>query len=233
MQNTNSQNITLIADPKVISIPIIENRDPFVDLIDQKIIAFGPSPEVPNNTDYTKMRQTVYNRIVQAQNLLPTGMRICLYECYRSLNLQTQLFMNRYNIIRDHHPKWSEEQLFNETTKLVSPIMNFDGSQNIPPHSTGGAIDIYLVDEKGHPLDMGIHPKDWMDNEDGTVSQTNSTLISKEAQTNRDTMNKALEAVGFINYPTEYWHWSYGDRYWAYQLGQPHAIYGPLETSGI
>ena len=39
-------------------------------------------------------------------------------------------------------------------------------------------------------------------------------------------MGIALQAVGFVNYPTEYWHWSYGDRYWAYQKGQPAAIYG-------
>jgi hypothetical protein len=32
-----------------------------------------------------------------------------------------------------------------------------------------------------------------------------------------------------INYPTEWWHYSYGDRYWAYHQNQPHAIYGPAD----
>jgi D-alanyl-D-alanine dipeptidase len=226
VQTHDPEHITLIADPKVISVSVHENGDPFIDLIDQVIIDFGPSPEIPNNTDYTKMRKTVYEKLVHAQELLPTGIRFCIYECYRSFELQTLLFKNRYNIVRDEHPNWSHEQIFIEATRLVSPMVNLDGSQNVPPHSTGGAVDLYLIDEKGEPLDMGIHPKDFMDNTDGTISQTDSTLISSQAQKNRHTMNKALEAVGFVNYPTEYWHWSYGDRYWAYMLGKPYAIYG-------
>lgn len=41
-------------------------------------------------------------------------------------------------------------------------------------------------------------------------------------------MAKALEEVGLVNYPTEWWHWSYGDRYWAMATGATAAIYGPL-----
>lgn len=226
LQSYDQQKITLIADAKVISIAIVDNEETFIDLKDQKLIAHGPSPEIPDNADYTKMRKTVYEKLLQAQALLSKGIRFCLYEGYRSLTLQNTLFHNRYTNISKHYPNWSQEQIFNETTKLVSPVVNLDGSQNVPPHSTGGAIDIYLIDEKGQPLDMGIHPKDWMKNEDGSISQTNSPLISPEAKANREIMNKALEAVGFVNYPTEYWHWSYGDRYWAYQLGHSHAIYG-------
>jgi D-alanyl-D-alanine dipeptidase len=39
----------------------------------------------------------------------------------------------------------------------------------------------------------------------------------------------ALGAVGLVNYPTEWWHWSYGDRYWALTTGAPAALYGPKE----
>ena len=40
----------------------------------------------------------------------------------------------------------------------------------------------------------------------------------------------ALEGAGLVNYPTEWWHWSYGDRYWAYATGAERALYGPLTT---
>ena len=36
---------------------------------------------------------------------------------------------------------------------------------------------------------------------------------------------------GFVNYPTEWWHWSYGDRYWALTTGAAAALYGPVELS--
>ena len=78
-------------------------------------------------------------------------------------------------------------------------------------------------------IDMGIKTKDWMKDLDGSLSQTNSTKISKDAQKYRLIMNRALQEVGFINYPTEYWHWSYGDRYWAYHAGNKFALYDSVK----
>ena len=48
----------------------------------------------------------------------------------------------------------------------------------IHSHSTGAAIDVCLIDDHGKPLDMGIHPKDWMGDKDGLLSLTNSNIIS-------------------------------------------------------
>ena len=42
-------------------------------------------------------------------------------------------------------------------------------------------------------------------------------------------LGAALTAAGLVNYPTEWWHWSYGDRYWALMTGAPAALYGPRE----
>jgi len=220
------EEIILIADPRILAIPIIDNQEPMVDLTQQKDVIYGPSPEIPNNTDYTKLRKTVYEKLIQAQKLLPKDLHFCLYEGYRSLSLQKMLFDNRFQKVKKQHPDWSQNQVFTETTKLVSPVINQDGSKNIPPHSTGGALDVYLLNDKGEAIDMGIHPKDWMQDSDGGVSATASQKISAEAQKNRKILSEVLTAVGFVNYPTEYWHWSYGDRYWAYHQKKPHAIYG-------
>ena len=218
------ENITLIADPKVLKITIKENYDPYIDLRKQAAITFGPSPEVPNNTDYTYMRKEIYNRLIKAQELLPKDIKFCIYEAYRSLKLQKALFDERYAYTEKDNPTWSHEQIFLETIKLVSPVINIDGSINIPPHSTGGAFDIYLTDSNGKALDMGIHPASWLSDKTGVLSQTSSKAISNEAKQNRAIMSKALLAVGFTNYPTEFWHWSYGDRYWAFMQKQPFSI---------
>jgi len=85
----------------------------------------------------------------------------------------------------------------------VSPVTNLGGSQNIPPHSTGAAIDIYLVDEQGKVVDMGISTADWMKDVDGSISQTDSSEISDEAKHHRLIMSHALEGAGFVNYPGE------------------------------
>ena len=40
-----------------------------------------------------------------------------------------------------------------------------------------------------------------------------ATNISTEARANRLILADALAGVGLVNYPTEWWHWSFGDRY--------------------
>ncbi len=228
LQSCTENKIISIVDPKVLAIPIKENHEKLIDLKDQNIIAFGSSPEIPNNTDYTKLRATVYEKLIEAQKALPQNLKFRIYEGYRSLQLQEQLFDNRYQELKNKYPSWNKEKVFTETVVLVSPVTNFDGSKNIPAHSTGGAFDIYLINEKGEVLDMGIETKDWAKDTDGSVSQTDSKKISKQARQYRSIMSEVLTKVGFVNYPTEYWHWSYGDRYWAYNKKEPFALYGSV-----
>jgi D-alanyl-D-alanine dipeptidase len=57
--------------------------------------------------------------------------------------------------------------------------------------------------------------------------RTDARGLGQEARQNRILLLEAMESTGFVNYPHEWWHFSYGDRYWAYVKGQPAAIYGP------
>jgi len=41
-------------------------------------------------------------------------------------------------------------------------------------------------------------------------------------------LDTAMKKEGFINYPTEWWHYSYGDKYWAYILFKPIATYSQV-----
>ncbi len=222
-------SIISIADPCIVQIPIRECGEPLVDLRSQTKIAFGPPPERPDNTSYTKIRKTVYEKLCEAQDLLPKGLRFCLYEGWRSLALQKELFQEMYQNNQDHFPQLSHAELFAETMKLVSPIQLLDGSINIPPHATGAAIDIYLINDHGTLLDMGIRLTDWSSDTGARLSQTDSSYISQTARNNRIMMSTVLSRAGFVNYPNEYWHWYYGDRYWAYCTQADYAIYGSID----
>ena len=46
------------------------------------------------------------------------------------------------------------------------------------------------------------------------------------ASANRQLLLSSMRAVGFVNYSHEWWHYSYGDRYWAFRTNAPAAIYG-------
>jgi len=219
-------NTLLPSDPRIAAIPIQENGEPFINVREEGKIIIGPSPEIPGNRDYTYLRKTVYEKLLTAQSLLPSGLQFCLYEGYRSLELQQRLFDDRFAIIKANHPEWSYEQQFLETHQLVAPTINLDGTPNVPSHATGGAIDVYLIDEEEGAVDMGIHPKDWIIDHDGSFSVPDSKKVSEAAKKYRAVMNGALEQVEFANLATEYWHWSYGDRYWACSRGKPFALYG-------
>lgn len=229
MATVNGNKPVLIADSIIQAIEIKENSEPLFDLSQQTVIPFGKPPHFSNNRVYTKVRTSVYQKLLTAQSFLPFNLKLCLFEGYRDLVLQQELFRNRYRYVEEQskYQKRTHESIFLEATILTSPVYNLDGSKNIPPHSTGGAVDLYLIDQNHQVVDMGMyldeHPPNKVE-----LAQTNSSIISQKAATYRNIMSSALQRAGFINYATEYWHWSYGDRYWAYQTQHNHAIYGEV-----
>ena len=96
----------------------------------------------------------------------------------------------------------------------------------LAPHTAGAAIDLTLCTPDGLELDMGTPINASQEESDGSC-YTAATTISAEAAANRAVLGAAMTMAGFINYPTEWWHWSYGDRYWALSTGAPAAVYGP------
>lgn len=96
------------------------------------------------------------------------------------------------------------------------------------PHSAGAAVDVTLIDHQGRELDMGTRVNASPEESEGAC-YTDAPNLSARARTNRATLGDALSTAGLINYGTEWWHWSFGDRYWALQTQQPAALYGPVE----
>lgn len=231
MKNPNKHlsNFIYITDPEILAIPIVECGEPLVDIKTETGLRYGPIPETELTKDcYTKIRKTVYEKLCKVQNDLPKGLYIRLYEGFRSLEVQQLLFEDVYQTTAKRLPNVTPAELFRETTRLVSPVINLDGTKNIPTHSTGGAVDVEIVTEEGELIDMGMEAKDW-NNVDPDLCLTHCNQISKTAQANRLLLLKIMESHEFINYPTEWWHFSYGDRYWAYHQTTKQAIYGSAD----
>lgn len=55
--------------------------------------------------------------------------------------------------------------------------------------------------------------------------------IGEQARANRKLLGSVLTAAGLVNHPTEWWHWSFGDRYRAMVTGEVAALYGPVESN--
>jgi hypothetical protein len=91
----------------------------------------------------------------------------------------------------------------------------------------GAAVDLTLVDSRGAELDLGT-PIDATPEQSGGRCYFAAEGISAEARANRDLLARVLGREGLVNYPTEWWHYSYGDRYWALATGAGAALYGPV-----
>lgn len=125
--------------------------------------------------------------------------------------------------MRQAYPHWNDERLHVEAGKYVSP-------PEVAPHSTGGTVDLTLCTSDGLELDMGTLINDSpMASADACF--TASPDISPQARHNRDILGAALSAVGMVNYPTEWWHWSFGDRYWALNTRVNSTRYGPVDPT--
>ncbi len=212
----NEIDFLLISDPRVWAMPVQECHEPLVDL---KHSGFAISPNRASYyAGFTKVRQSVGDKLMQAARTLPQGLQFYFSEGHRPITLQAQMYQYYYQQLAAANPSWDQQRLQQETVKFIAP------PQDVPPHSTGGAIDITLIDANGNEVDMGSILDDSPDKNENR-NFTYAKNIPAYAQTNRQILITALTAVGFVNYPAEWWHWSYGDKYWAYHTQQPHAIY--------
>lgn len=220
--------LPVINQEKINNISIRESNETLIDLKKQIELSYGPPPDTPlTQNDYTKLRKTVYEKLCLAQKQLPSNWRFRIYEGLRSLNVQNILFNEQYNNLKLKHPNKSEEELFEEASLLISPTHFFNGVPNVPPHSTGGAVDLEVTDQNGNLIDFGMAIKDWY-KVDPTICKTDALNISDEAIQNRKILLEVLYKQGFVNYPNEWWHFSYGDRLWAFLTDQKESIYGGI-----
>jgi hypothetical protein len=59
-----------------------------------------------------------------------------------------------------------------------------------------------------------------------SASALDAQGLGAGAGARRVLLGQALRGQGFVNYPSEWWHWSWGDRYWAFVQGAATAVYG-------
>ncbi len=211
-----------IADALVKAIPIRECQEKVIDLLEVKEPRLKPRSAVdtsycPAYEGYSRVRLGVYRRLVSMLRYLPKDIGIAYSEGFRPFSKQKEYFDA---IFKDFlHKTKDGKEAYGEAAKLVSPFID-----NKPTHCTGAAIDMALFrikdDSNLEVLDMGLYDSS-KDNDNETFT-TSITEIQKE---NRLLLLKSATKAGLVNYGYEWWHYSYGDRAWAYAKGEKYAIY--------
>ncbi|GAA5150951.1 M15 family metallopeptidase [Nocardioides marinquilinus] len=201
----------LLSDPEVAAVPVRESGEPLVRL-DARL---SPTRQ--------PVRAGLAARLEDAAAALPAGVSLRVVEGHRSPADQ-QAGIDRYCAeLRVVHPGIGAVELRRLHSRFVSPI-------EVAPHVAGAAVDLTLVDAAGDELDLGTPIDATPEQSDGRCYFA-ADGIGADARAHRDLLARVLGGAGLVNYPTEWWHWSYGDRYWALVTGAPAALYGPLERA--
>ena len=214
--------IVLMADARVTGIPVEDCGEPLIDLSTCDVTRIDGRKTDPAG-DWRQLRTGVVDRLGHAASALPRGLQLLHIEGYRPARLQARYFNAYRTQLAASRPDLDHAELHRLASRYVSP-------PDIAPHSAGAAIDLTLCEDDGSEVDMGTRVNASPE-ESGGGCYTDAASISAEARVNRGVLIAALSEAGLINYPTEWWHWSYGDRYWALQSGSPVAKYGTVDRS--
>jgi zinc D-Ala-D-Ala dipeptidase len=213
------REIVLMADPRVGRIPVADSGEPLVDLGEAGFLLDGRIADAAGA--FRQYRSGAAELLARAEKLLPAGLRLLVVEAYRPPKLQRELFERYREKLAVLHPDHTAAQLRTAASRYVSP-------PEIAPHSAGAAIDLTLCDAEGLELDMGT-PMNANPEQSGGRCYTDAEGLEPRVAQNRAILVEAMHSAGFVNYPTEWWHFSYGDRYWALLSRRSEALYGPVE----
>ena len=174
--------------------------------IPDSFLRFSPHPCLHVDAPYGDkspfyLRSEVITRLHVAQkrlDFLHKGYKLKIFDAYRPISVQK--YMIEYDTKR-----YSKEI----ADKFWSPISD-DVALNPPPHSTGGALDLTIVNEQGLELDMGTKIDEFVE-----ATLSNFDALSSTCRANRDLLLEVMTYAGFTRLPTEWWHFSYGDQIWA------------------
>lgn len=202
----------LLSDPRVAAVPVHDTDEPLV-----------PAPLGGRATGVGALvRREVAVRLGDADAALPAGIRLHLAEGYRTPGAQQQIIDGYAADLRRLHPAADDAELERLGSRYVAPLA-------VAPHVAGAAVDLTLVDASGTELWMGC-ALDATPEESRGACYLAAEGLDAEARHHRRILARALGGAGLVNYPTEWWHWSFGDRYWALVVGAPAARYGAVAT---
>ncbi len=154
----------------------------------------------------TFLRNGVARRLLEVIASLPFGFDLVIFDGWRSLDLQSELFAAAYG-----NSDLPEGYLAPPTRDVRLP----------PPHVSGGTVDLTLSFE-GTPLALGTAFDSFTDEARTLALESDDTPVRRL----RRLLCSAMWAQDFIVYEGEWWHFEYGTPRWAAIRDKPGCYQG-------
>ncbi len=176
------------------------------------------------------LRQGVLNALILAQDNLQVnypGWKLKVFDAYRPVYVQMYMVDYTFKSILEQKGSKKKELSPEEKALIWEKVYSIwavpsENPQTPPPHSTGAAIDLTLVDEKGAIIEMGGEIDELSDRSQPDYYQDHSSPEAILYQSRREILLNSLVEAGFRRHPGEWWHFSLGDQMWAWQYNLDH-----------
>jgi len=204
---------TFLEEDEVERVPAIESGCPLVDLRafdSQETLRFHPSMEV-----FLYRKEAAVRLLEAGWNLIDLGFRLEICETYRPYQKQKRIYDQVWLETKQRLPDLTDDQIRKEVTPFIAD------PEVSPPHLSGGAVDLRLRDLDGNLVDMGADILTFDER-----SHLFAPGIEPAALAQRKILLMAMLHAGFAPLPSEWWHYSYGDKYW----GAFHNRFGQFGT---
>lgn len=235
-------------------LPIVECGESLVALPAAPFVLAQPHPYQALGAPYGSaspffVREGVLTALYQAHAHLQRqrpGWQILIFDAYRPVAVQQ--FMVDYTFttqLQGREPQTLTPEQQQEILSQVYQIWAIPSpdSKTPPPHSTGAAVDVTLVDQVGRPVDMGsaideLSVRSQPDYFARIAADPKVSLGERQraalAACHRQLLAQVMALAGFERHPGEWWHFCLGDQMWAWlrnqQSEQPlTARYGRVE----
>lgn len=156
----------------------------------------------------TFARSGVADRLGRVADRLPDGFGLAIFDAWRPLALQAELFDAAYG--DDRLPPGF----------IAEPV---EDPTRPPAHLTGGAVDLTLT-WRGAPLALGTGFDDFTPEAHSAAFEDRPGIV----RTLRRSLVASMRSAGFIVLDVEWWHFEFGTRRWAAIRGRP-CRYGPAQ----
>lgn len=198
-----------------------ESGESFVTLPDsgKKAIGWYEENFSDMKNDFPKIivRQSVAEKLNNVDSMLkkidPEFQLLVTYG-YRSLAVQKKYFAFYKKKLAQKNK--TESELLEAVHKLIAV-------PEVAGHPTGGAVDVTIL-KNGRQLEMGTKLYDFSSKNCYSLSP----FIKKTELINRSILRYVMLKNDFAPFDGEWWHYSFGDKEWAFYYGKKNAIYDQL-----
>ncbi len=214
-------------------IAIQECNEPLLPIPPEKFSFVLPHPYEKLGAPYGEkspfyLREGVLKCLLTAQESLQEkqpGWRIQIFDAYRPIAVQQFMVEYTFREVAEAQGLSLANLTAAQRQTILEQVYEFwampsPDPTTPPPHSTGSAIDLTLVDETGQPVPMGSPIDEMSPRSFPNYFAGSEVPDEQQFHRNRQLLREVMVTTGFEQHPQEWWHFCLGDQMWAWLVNQ-------------